>query len=145
MAFGVSERRACQVAQIARTTKRRPSGRIEEAKLVRRIHELSEQYPRYVHAKIPTLRLGRNLGLARPSWSRVHSRNKNGPRNSDVFASSRGPFSSIPPSRYSPTQEMGSTIAEARLNFRVRNGNGCGPCSMDGGKTVFSFSQIRGS
>jgi hypothetical protein len=30
----------------------------------------------------------------------------------------------------------GSTIAEAGLNFRVRNGNGCGPCSMDGGKTV---------
>src|SRR5262245_18900149 len=27
----------------------------------------------------------------------------------------------------------GSTIAEAGLNFRVRNGNGCGPCSMDGG------------
>ncbi len=32
---------------------------------------------------------------------------------------------------------MGSTIAEAGLNFRVRNGNGCGPCSMDGGKTVY--------
>ncbi len=47
----------------------------------------------------------------------------------------------IPPSRYSPTQEMGSTIAEAGLNFRVRNGNGCGPCSIDGGKTVrFSTS-----
>ena len=33
---------------------------------------------------------------------------------------------------------MGSTIAEAGLNFRVRNGNGCGPRSMDGGKTVAS-------
>ncbi len=28
-----------------------------------------------------------------------------------------------------------STIAEAGLNFRVRNGIGCGPRSMDGGKT----------
>lgn len=46
-AYGVSERRACQGVRIARTTKRRPSGRIEEAKLVRRIHELSEQYPRF--------------------------------------------------------------------------------------------------
>jgi hypothetical protein len=40
----------------------------------------------------------------------------------------------IPPSRYSPTQEMCSTIAETGLNFRVRNGNGCGPCSKDSGK-----------
>ncbi len=31
---------------------------------------------------------------------------------------------------------MCSTIAEAGLNFRVRNGNGCGPRSMDGGKTL---------
>jgi hypothetical protein len=40
----------------------------------------------------------------------------------------------VPPSRYSPTGKPGSTIAEAGLNFRVRNGNGCGPCSMNGGK-----------
>ena len=42
----------------------------------------------------------------------------------------------IPPSSYSPTGKPGSTIAEAGLNFRVRNGNGCGPCSMDGGKNL---------
>ncbi len=48
-------------------------------------------------------------------------------------------FKKIPPSRYSPTQEMCSTIAEAGLNFRVRNGNGCGPRSMDGGKTLSLF------
>ena len=52
--YGVSERRACEVAQIARTTKRRPSGRIEEAKLVRRVHDLSEQYPRFGYRKIHT-------------------------------------------------------------------------------------------
>ena len=44
----------------------------------------------------------------------------------------------VPPSRYSPTGKPGSTIAEAGLNFRVRNGNGCGPCSMDGGKNTQS-------
>ena len=48
----VSERRACQVVAIARSTKRRPSGRIEEAKLVSRIHEFSEQYPRWGYRKI---------------------------------------------------------------------------------------------
>ena len=40
----------------------------------------------------------------------------------------------VPPSCYSPTRKSGSTIAEVGLNFRVRNGNGCGPHSMDGGK-----------
>ena len=34
-----------------------------------------------------------------------------------------------------PPGRPGSTIAEAGLNFRVRNGNGCGPCSVNGGKT----------
>jgi putative transposase len=48
----VSERRACQVVGIARSTKRRPSGRTEEAALVAKIHELSEQYPRFGYRKI---------------------------------------------------------------------------------------------
>jgi len=51
-AFEVSERRVCQVVGIARSTKRRRSGRIEEAALVSRIHELSEQYPRFGYRKI---------------------------------------------------------------------------------------------
>jgi hypothetical protein len=41
---GVSERRACEVIGIWRSSKRRPSGRIEEAKLIRRVHELTERY-----------------------------------------------------------------------------------------------------
>lgn len=49
---GVSERRACKVIGIARSTKRRPSGRIEEAKLIRRVHELTERYPRFGYRKI---------------------------------------------------------------------------------------------
>lgn len=51
-AHEVSERRACQVVGIARSTKRRPSGRVEEAALVAKIHELSEQYPRFGYRKI---------------------------------------------------------------------------------------------
>lgn len=50
--LGVSERRACQVVEIARSTKRRPSGRVEEAALVARIHELSERYPRFGYRKV---------------------------------------------------------------------------------------------
>ena len=49
---GVSERRACQVIGIWRSSKRRPSGRIEEAKLIRRVHELTERYPRFGYRKI---------------------------------------------------------------------------------------------
>src|SRR5262249_56046759 len=33
-----------------------------------------------------------------------------------------------------PPRNPGSTIAEAGLNFRVRNGNGCGPRSVESGK-----------
>jgi transposase InsO family protein len=40
------------VVEIARSTKRRPSGRIEEATLVARVHALSEQYPRFGYRKI---------------------------------------------------------------------------------------------
>jgi transposase InsO family protein len=48
----VSERRACQVIGIARSTKRRPSGYIAEAELVARIHELSDRFPRFGYRKI---------------------------------------------------------------------------------------------
>jgi len=50
--FAVSERRACQVVSIARSTKRRPSGRTEDLELVAKIHELSERYPRFGYRKI---------------------------------------------------------------------------------------------
>ena len=51
-AHAVSERRACQVVEIARSTKRRPSGRIEEVRLLSEIHGLSERYPRFGYRKI---------------------------------------------------------------------------------------------
>ncbi len=50
--YAVSERRACQVIGVARSTKRRPSGRIEEVRLVTRVHELSNAYPRFGYRKI---------------------------------------------------------------------------------------------
>ena len=51
-AFAVSERRACRVVEVARSTKRRPSGRIEDLVLVAKIHELSERYPRFGYRKV---------------------------------------------------------------------------------------------
>ncbi len=54
------------------------------------------------------------------------------------------PSREVPLSRYSPTKEIGSTIAEAGLNFRVRNGNGCGPRSMESGKTFLSAFHFSG-
>jgi putative transposase len=50
--FAVSERRACQVTRIARSTKRRPSGRTEEVELMTAVHRLSERYPRFGYRKI---------------------------------------------------------------------------------------------
>ena len=37
-----------------------------------------------------------------------------------------------------PPMKTGSTIAEAGLNFRVRNGNGCGPRSLESGKNLLT-------
>jgi putative transposase len=51
-ALALSERRACQIAGIARSTKRRPSGRTDEVELVAKIHELSERYPRFGYRKV---------------------------------------------------------------------------------------------
>jgi putative transposase len=51
-ALALSERRACQIVGIARSTKRRPSGRTDEVDLVAKIHELSGRYPRFGYRKI---------------------------------------------------------------------------------------------
>jgi putative transposase len=50
-AFSVSERRACQMVSIARSTKRRSSGG-PDVELLARIHELSREYPRFGSRKI---------------------------------------------------------------------------------------------
>ena len=50
--FAVSERRACKVISISRSSKRRCPGAVKEAGLVTRIWELSEKYPRFGYRKI---------------------------------------------------------------------------------------------
>lgn len=71
---GVSERRACQVIGIARSTKRRPSGRIEEAKLVRRVHELTERYPRFGYRKIHALLRADGFAIGRDRLRLIRKR-----------------------------------------------------------------------
>lgn len=70
----VSERRACQVIGIARSSKRRPSGRIEEAKRVRRVHELTEQYPRFGYRKIFALMRAEGFALGRERLRLIRKR-----------------------------------------------------------------------
>lgn len=48
----VSERRACKVLSLNRSTKRRRSGNQEQVALVSQIHALSEKYPRMGYRKI---------------------------------------------------------------------------------------------
>jgi len=71
---GVSERRACQVIGIARSSKRRPSGRIEEARLVRRVHELTQRYPRFGYRKIFTRLRGEGFALGRERLRLIRKR-----------------------------------------------------------------------
>ena len=50
--YPVSERRACRVLDLPRSTKRRTPGSLEETALVKRIHELSAEYPRFGYRKV---------------------------------------------------------------------------------------------
>jgi len=50
--YPVSERRACRVLDLPRSTKRRAPGSLEETALVKRIHELSAEYPRFGYRKV---------------------------------------------------------------------------------------------
>ena len=70
----VSERRACQVVGIPRSSKRRPSGRIEEAKLVRRVHELTERYPRFGYRKIHAVLRGEGMAVGRDRLRLIRKR-----------------------------------------------------------------------
>jgi len=71
---GVSERRACQVVGIARSTKRRPSGRIEETKLVRRVHELTDRYPRFGYRKIHAVLRSEGFAIGRDRLRLIRKR-----------------------------------------------------------------------
>ena len=71
---GVSERRACQVIGIWRSSKRRPSGRFEEAKLIRRVHELTERYPRFGYRKIHAVLRSEDLAIGRDRLRLIRKR-----------------------------------------------------------------------
>ncbi len=73
-AHGVSERRACQVIGIARSTKRRPSGRVEEARLVRRVHEQTGRYPRFGYRKIHALLRADGFAIGRDRLRLIRKR-----------------------------------------------------------------------
>jgi putative transposase len=51
-ATGLSERRSCRLAELARGAKRRASGCVEKIALIAEIHELSNRYPRVGYRKI---------------------------------------------------------------------------------------------
>jgi putative transposase len=51
-AYSVSERRACVVLSLHRSSARRQPGGDEKRELVARIHALSERYPRFGYRKI---------------------------------------------------------------------------------------------
>ncbi len=96
--------------------------------------DLGPPKPTAPRSNVPDVGTGSTIKCYRPdACQRIQ---KNGARGRLISRFLERRSYKIPPSRYSPTQEMCSTIAEAGLNFRVRNGNGCGPRSIDGGKTL---------
>jgi len=64
-AFEVSERRACRVLGLARSTKRRSPGHRAVADVVSEIHRLSEKYPRFGYRKIYDIMKGRGWRVSR--------------------------------------------------------------------------------
>ena len=65
--YAVSERRACRVLELPRSSKRRSPGRLEETELLRRIHELTREHPRYGYRKVFSIlkRQGFSVGRER--------------------------------------------------------------------------------
>ena len=116
-AHAVSKRRACQVVGIPRSTKRRPSGRIEEVALVSEIHRLSERYPRFgyrtIHHRLKTAgwRVGRERIrlLRRPEWG---LRGAESAAKDSEAASPRNQHDGCPP----------GSASEPRVELRPRGG-----------------------
>ena len=70
----VSERRACQVLSLHRSTKRRQPGRPDQGALVARIHALSERYPRFGYRKIFVLLQAEQWHVSRETVRRLRKR-----------------------------------------------------------------------
>jgi len=67
----VSERRACRVLALHRSTKRRQPGHQERRALVARLHALSEQYPRFGYRKIFALLKAEHWPVSRETVRRL--------------------------------------------------------------------------
>lgn len=70
----VSERRACRVLSMHRSTKRRQPGQDKQVEVVARIHALSERYPRYGYRKIYVLLKGEQWPVSRETVRRLRKR-----------------------------------------------------------------------
>ena len=68
---GVSERRACRVLSLERSTKRRQPGHTERTELVARLHALSERYPRFGYRKIYVLLKAEGWRVSRETVRRL--------------------------------------------------------------------------
>ena len=68
---GVSERRACRVLSLHRSTKRRQPGQAKQVELVARIHALSERYPRFGYRKIFALLKAEQWPVSRETVRRL--------------------------------------------------------------------------
>lgn len=73
-AYGVSERQACRVIALSRSSKRRPPGHTEQAVLVARIHALSARYPRWGYRKIYALLKAEQRAVSRETVRRIRRR-----------------------------------------------------------------------
>lgn len=71
---GVSERRACRVLSLYRSTKRRQPGQPERAALIARIYALSERYPRFGYRKIFALLKAEQWPVSRETVRRLRQR-----------------------------------------------------------------------
>ncbi len=71
---GVSERRACRVLSLHRSTKRRQPGQPERAALVARIHGLSARYPRFGYRKMFALLKAEQWPVSRETVRRLRKR-----------------------------------------------------------------------
>jgi putative transposase len=67
----VSERRACQVLWLHRSTKRRPSGEEKRTALMARIQAFSEQYPRFGYRQIFALLKAAQRAVSRETVRRL--------------------------------------------------------------------------
>lgn len=69
--YGVSERHACRVLSLHRSTKRRQSGSRDQIELLQRIPTLSERYPRFGYRQIYHLWKGEHWRVSRETVRRI--------------------------------------------------------------------------